>query len=143
MKIKIINKSPNKLPKYHSTGASGMDIQANTHEVIILKSFERKIINTGLYIELPKYYEAQIRSRSGLAIKHGIICLNSPGTIDSDYRGEILIILINLSLDNFLIHPGDRIAQIIFSKYQKITWEKTKSLNTTLRNEKGVGSTGL
>lgn len=143
MKIKIINKSVHQLPQYRTKGAAGMDLQANIFKKIILKSLERTIIPTGLFIEIPQNHEGQIRSRSGLSIKHGIICLNSPGTIDSDFRGEILIILINLSLKKFIINPGDRIAQIVFSKYIKIKWNLTNEINKTLRDNKGIGSTGI
>lgn len=141
MNIKIINKSNNPLPKYQSEGASGMDLQAFIKNSIQLFPFQQKIINTGIMIELPQGYEAQIRSRSGLALKHGIICLNSPGTIDSDYRGEIMIIIINISSKNFIIHSGDRIAQMIIAPYISINWEVTDNLSYSLRNKNGFGST--
>lgn len=143
MKIKIINKSNNPLPEYKSKGSSGMDLQAFIKDSIILLPFKQRIINTGIFIELPKGYEAQIRSRSGLAFKHGIICLNSPGTIDSDYRGEIMIILINVSSINFTINNGDRIAQIIIAPYIYINWIPTNSISKSIRNEDGFGSTGI
>lgn len=143
MKIKVINKSNNILPQYKSLNASGMDIQANINSPLILSPFERKLIPTGIYIELPNGYEAQIRPRSGLALKNGITCLNSPGTIDSDYRGEIKIILINLSKEFFTINQGDRIAQIIISQCIFIEWEETNCLNKTNRNKNGFGSTGI
>lgn len=143
MKIKIINKSNNPLPEYKSKGASGMDLQAFIKDSITLFPFKQRIINTGIFIEIPIGYEGQIRSRSGLALKHGIISLNSPGTIDSDYRGEIMIILINVSSINFIINNGDRIAQIIISTYQHISWELTESISKSIRNKRGFGSTGI
>lgn len=143
MKIKIINKSNNPLPEYKSKGSAGMDLQAFIKNSITLLPFKQRIINTGIFIELPKGYEAQIRSRSGLAFKHSIICLNSPGTIDSDYRGEIMIILINVSSINFTINNGDRIAQIIIAPYIYINWIPTKNLSKSIRNESGFGSTGI
>lgn len=143
MKINIINYSNNYLPEYKTLGSSGMDLQAFLKKNIILKPFERKLIPTGISIELPFEYEGQIRSRSGLSLKYGIICLNSPGTIDSDYRGSINIILINISSKEFIIKNGDRIAQIIFSKYKKIKWKIAKKLNKSIRGIKGFGSTGI
>lgn len=143
MNIKIINKSNHPLPQYQSQGASGMDLQAFIKNSIELFPFQKKIINTGLIIELPQGYEAQIRSRSGLALKHGIICLNSPGTIDSDYRGEIMILLINLSSKNFTINNGDRIAQLIIAPYVYINWEPTTQVTHTQRNTSGFGSTDI
>lgn len=143
MKIKIINYSNNSLPKYMSKGASGMDLQAFIPHNIKIYPFERKIINTGLKIEIPIGYEAQIRSRSGLVINYGIICLNSPGTIDSDYRGEIMVILMNLSSDIFIVKSGDRIAQIVISYSIHVTWNNNNKLNKTIRNKSGLGSTGI
>ena len=140
--IKISNTSDNPVPKYATTGASGLDLMANIQEGIILGSFERKLIPTGLLIEIPQGMEAQIRPRSGLAINHGITCLNTPGTIDSDYRGEIKVILINLSEKPFTINNGDRIAQIVFSKIEKIEWQEESQLTTSARGDGGFGHTG-
>jgi dUTP pyrophosphatase len=142
IKIKIINHSSNPLPEYATAGSSGMDIRANLEISQALQPFERILIPTGLFIELPTGFEAQIRPRSGLAIKHGITCLNSPGTIDSDYRGEIKIILINLSQEEQVIHHGDRIAQMIFQKVARITWQESDELEITVRNAGGFGHTG-
>lgn len=143
MKIKIINKSKHPLPKYQTEQSAGMDLYANISEPITLASLERKIIPTGLFISLPKGYEAQIRPRSGLAAKHGITCLNSPGTIDADYRGEIGIVLANLSSDSFTINDGERIAQMVIAKHETITWEEVSDLDETERGEGGFGSSGL
>ena len=140
--IKIINHSSNPLPEYATTGSSGMDISAGLKETKTLQSLERALIPTGLFIEIPKGYEAQIRPRSGLAIKQGITCLNSPGTIDSDYRGEIKIILINLSGEEQAIHPGDRIAQMIIQKVERAVLTEAKKLEVTERNDGGFGHTG-
>jgi dUTP pyrophosphatase len=142
VEIKIINHSANPLPEYATSGSSGMDIRASLEEAKTLQSFERALIPTGLFIELPNGYEAQIRPRSGLAIKQGITCLNSPGTIDSDYRGEIKIILINLSGKEQVIQPGDRIAQMIIQKVEKGILTEVKGLAITERNEGGFGHTG-
>lgn len=142
VEIKIINHSSNPLPKYATEGSSGMDIRANLETPKNLRSLERALIPTGLFIELPVGYEAQIRPRSGLAIKQGITCLNSPGTIDSDYRGEIKIILINLSGEEQVIQPGDRIAQMIIQKVEKGILKEVKELVMTDRNEGGFGHTG-
>lgn len=142
IEIKIINHSSNPLPEYATEGSSGMDIRANLEEPVNLKSLERALIPTGLFIELPAGYEAQVRPRSGLAIKYGITCLNSPGTIDSDYRGEIKIILINLSSEEQVLHPGDRIAQMIIQKVEKGILSEVKKLEVTERNEGGFGHTG-
>ena len=143
MTIDIINKSSNGLPKYETLFSAGMDLRANLKESIILKPLQRKVIKTGLFISLPKGYEAQIRPRSGLAIKKGITVLNSPGTIDADYRGEIGVILINFSNSDFDIKSGDRIAQMVIAKYQTISWKLTDSLDNPLRGDKGFGSTGI
>jgi len=140
--IKIINQSLNPLPTYATEGSSGMDIRANLDKQQVLKPFERRLIPTGLFIELPPGYEAQIRPRSGLAIKQGITCLNTPGTIDADYRGEIKIILINLSQEDQVIQPGDRIAQIIFQRVEKVILKPANKLEITERNEGGFGHTG-
>ena len=142
MKISIINKSNNALPAYETNGSAGMDLRAFIEEEIILKPLDRKLIATGLFIELPEGYEAQIRPRSGLAFKHGISLPNSPATIDSDYRGEIKVALINLSNENFTIKSGDRIAQMIISKYEKAELIQVEELNETRRGEGGFGSTG-
>lgn len=143
MIIKVINKSSNPLPAYESPLSAGMDIRAFLDKKIILKPLERKLINTGLYVQLGKNYEAQLRPRSGLALKKGITVLNSPGTIDADYRGEIGIILINLSNENFEIKSGDRIAQLVISRHETIEWQTVDSLNYSNRGEKGFGSTGI
>lgn len=141
MKIKIINKSQHPAPKYQTEYSAGMDLYANLEEEISLKSLERKLIPTGLFLEIPSGFEAQIRPRSGLAIKNGITVLNSPGTIDADYRGEIGVILVNLSSEKFVIKNGDRIAQIVIAKYEKAEWQDVNSLNETQRGEGGFGST--
>ena len=143
MNIEIINKSNNKLPKYETIQSAGMDLRAHLAEPIILKPLERNIIKTGLFISLPTGYEAQIRPRSGLSIKSGITVLNSPGTIDSDYRGEIGIILINLSDTNFEINTGDRIAQMVIAKHEQVLWTVTDKLDDSKRGNKGYGSTGI
>lgn len=140
--VKIVNASANPLPHYATEGAAGLDIRANLPEAIELKSLERYLVPTGLFIELPQGYEAQIRPRSGLAVKQGLTCLNTPGTIDSDYRGEIKILLINLSGENQIVRHGDRIAQMVVQKVEKITWQQVEILSETLRNEGGFGSTG-
>jgi dUTP pyrophosphatase len=142
VKVKIINQSGNELPQYATAGSAGMDIRANLSEKIILKPLERYLVPTGLYIELPEGYEMQIRPRSGLAIKQGITCLNSPGTIDSDYRGEIKVILINLSAEEQAIQNGDRIAQAVLGKVKKAKWKLVTKINSTERNEGGFGHTG-
>ncbi|MES1216139.1 MAG: dUTP diphosphatase [Bacteroidota bacterium] len=142
IEVKIINKSFNPLPEYATSGSSGMDLRANLDAPQTLKAFERGLIPTGLFIELPDGYEAQIRPRSGLAIKQGITCLNSPGTVDSDYRGEIKIILINLSGEEQVIQPGDRIAQMVIQKVEKIKWKESGELEVTIRNSGGFGHTG-
>ena len=140
--VKIINESTNPLPAYITEGSAGMDIRAFITEPVKLFSLERALISTGLFIELPQGYEAQIRPRSGLAIKQGITCLNSPGTIDSDYRGEIKIILINLSGEMQVVQNGDRIAQMVIQKVEKISWEEVTLLTETSRSNGGFGSTG-
>jgi len=140
--IKIVNQSTNPLPAYETSGAAGMDLRANLHTPVILKALERILIPTGLFIEIPEGYEAQIRPRSGLAIKQGITCLNTPGTIDSDYRGEIKVILINLSKDDQTIQSGDRIAQIVFNKIERANLNSVTTLNNTQRGDGGFGHTG-
>ena len=142
VQVKIVNHSANALPEYATPGSSGMDIRANLDTPITLTSLERALIPTGLFIELPEGFEVQIRPRSGLAIKQGITCLNTPGTIDADYRGEIKIILINLSGEDQVISPGDRIAQMIIQKVEKISWLPVEQLATTGRNAGGFGHTG-
>lgn len=141
MTIKIINKSAHPLPEYQTESSAGMDLNANLAESITLKSLERKLIPTGLFLELPSGYEAQIRPRSGLAIKNGITVLNAPGTIDADYRGEIGVILVNLSSEDFTINNGDRIAQMVIAQYETAKWQEVNSLNETERGEGGFGST--
>jgi len=140
--IKIVNKSSNALPHYATQGSSGMDIRADLSEPITINSLERVLIPTGLFVELPHGYEAQIRPRSGLAIKQGITCLNSPGTIDADYRGEIKVILINLSQEEHVIHPGDRIAQMIIQKTEQALLIPVTEINETERSAGGFGHTG-
>lgn len=142
IEISVINKSANPLPEYATAGSSGMDLRANLQEPVSLKPLERLLIPTGLFIELPAGYEAQVRPRSGLAIKQGITCLNTPGTIDADYRGEIKIILINLSGEEQVISHGDRIAQLVIQKVEKAFWKETDELAITARNEGGFGHTG-
>lgn len=142
IKVRVINQSNNPLPEYTTDGAAGMDVRANLEKSVVLQSMERFLVPTGLFIELPLGYEAQIRPRSGLAIKQGVTCLNSPGTIDSDYRGEVKVILINLSKDEQTIHPGDRIAQMIVSSVEQVKWKLVKKIKATKRNEGGFGHTG-
>ena len=143
MIVKIINKSKNELPKYETLFSAGMDLRANLEESIVLKPFQRLVVKTGLFISLQQGYEAQIRPRSGLALKKGITVLNSPGTIDADYRGEIWVILINLSDSDFEINTGDRIAQMIIAKHETIEWEAVDKLDGSVRGDKGFGSTGV
>lgn len=142
MKVKIVNHSSNLLPYYSTDLSAGMDLRANLEEEVILKPFERKLIPTGLFIELQKGYEAQVRPRSGLAIKKGITVLNSPGTIDADYRGEIMVILINLSQEDFVIRHGERIAQMVVASHEKVEWTAVEELQETERGEGGFGHTG-
>ncbi len=143
MKIKIINRSSHPLPAYETESSAGMDLRANLEAPLILAPMERKLIPTGLYIELPKGFEAQIRPRSGLALKHGISILNSPGTIDADYRGEIKILLINFSRSDYEIVNGDRVGQMIISRHELVNWEEVELLTETIRGEGGYGHTGL
>jgi dUTP pyrophosphatase len=140
--IKIINNSANPLPNYATSGSSGMDIRANIEASVTLSPLERMLVPTGLFLEIPTGYEAQIRPRSGLAIKNGITCLNTPGTIDSDYRGEIKVILINLSNEDHVINNGDRVAQMVFAKVEKTTLEEVSELADSHRGEGGFGHTG-
>ena len=142
MEVKVINKSNNPLPKYSTPQSAGMDLRAFIEEPLTLRTFDRVLIHTGLYIEIPEGYEAQVRPRSGLALKHGITVLNSPGTIDADYRGEICVILINLSNIPFTIASGTRIAQLVFSKCEQAELVKVEELNSTERGEGGFGHTG-
>lgn len=143
MQIKIINKSAHALPSYETIASAGMDMRANITEPIVLKSLERAMIPTGLFIELPVGYEAQVRPRSGLAAKNGITCLNSPGTIDADYRGELRVVLVNLSHDDFTINNGDRIAQMVIAKHERAEWILSTELSETERGAGGFGSTGV
>jgi dUTP pyrophosphatase len=143
VKLEIVNKSPFPLPDYLTEGSAGIDLYANISEPISLKPLERVLIPTGIYISIPNGYEAQIRARSGLALKHGITLANGVGTIDSDYRGEIKIILINLGQDEFIINSGDRIAQMVFIKYEKVTLIEVNKLNDTKRGGGGFGHTGI
>lgn len=142
MKVKIVNKSDNPTPDYQTACSAGMDVHAYVENDICLKPMQRDLIPTGLFIELPPGYEAQVRPRSGLAIKHGITVLNTPGTIDPDYRGEIKIILANLSDKEFTIRKGDRIAQIIVNRFEKVEWEEVEELKESEREAGGFGSTG-
>ena len=143
MVVKVINKSSNPLPAYESSFSAGMDIRAFLESPIVLQPQERVLVKTGLYLELEKNFEAQVRPRSGLALKKGITVLNSPGTIDADYRGEVGVILINLSSENFKINSGDRIAQLVISNYESIKWKLSQSLGESKRGDKGFGSTGI
>jgi dUTP pyrophosphatase len=143
MKVKIINTSDNPLPSYETAGAAGMDIRSYLPEPVILKPLQRALIPTGLYMEIPAGYEAQVRPRSGLAIKKGLSLLNTPGTIDSDYRGEIKVILINLSNETAVVNTGERIAQIVIAKYEKVKLLEVDELTDTERGEGGFGHTGV
>jgi dUTP pyrophosphatase len=143
MTIKVINKSKHDLPKYQTELSAGMDLYANIDEPITLKPLERTLVKTGLFISLPKGYEAQMRPRSGLAFKNGITVLNTPGTIDADYRGEIGVILVNLSSQDFTINDGDRIAQMVIAKHETAIWEEVENLDETNRGEGGFGSSGV
>jgi dUTP pyrophosphatase len=142
MKVRIVNKSKHPLPEYSTRHSAGMDLRANLTEPVCLKPLERALIPTGLYIELPEGYEAQIRPRSGLAIKHGIGIVNSPGTIDADYRGEIGIILVNLSNEEFVVVDGERICQMVITRYEKAEWVQVDELNDSKRGSGGFGHTG-
>ena len=142
MKIKVINKSKHELPSYATGAAAGVDLRANISEPIVLKSLERTLVATGLFIELPVGYEAQIRPRSGLAFKNGLTVLNSPGTIDADYRGEIKVILVNLSKEDFTINDGERVAQMVIAKHEQAEWQEVQVLEESTRGEGGFGSTG-
>jgi dUTP pyrophosphatase len=142
MTVRIINKSNHPLPHYETLASAGMDLRANLSESRILKPLERTVVGTGLFIELPIGYEAQVRPRSGLAAKKGITVLNAPGTIDADYRGEIGVILVNLSKEDFQINNGERIAQLVIAQYHRVDWEQVEVLSETDRGEGGFGSTG-
>ncbi|MDE7093059.1 MAG: dUTP diphosphatase [Muribaculaceae bacterium] len=143
VKVKIINTSHHNLPEYATVDSAGMDVRANLESAVTLKPLERKLIPTGLKVELPSGYEMQIRPRSGLALKHGITLVNTPGTIDADYRGEIGVILINLSDKEFVINDGERIAQMVVAPYTRVVWESTESISETERGEGGFGHTGV
>lgn len=142
MKVKIVNKSPFSLPEYQTKLSAGLDLRAVLDEPAVLKSLERKLIGTGLYIELPAGYEAQIRPRSGMAFKHGITVLNSPGTIDADYRGELKVLLVNLSASDVVIEHGDRVAQMVVARHESVEWVESDALAETERGIGGYGSTG-
>ncbi len=143
MNVQIINKSKHQTPNYETEGSAGMDLRANLNKPMVLKPLERTIVKTGLFIALPIGFEAQVRPRSGLAAKKGITVLNSPGTIDADYRGEIGVILVNLSNEDFVINDGERIAQLVIAKHERVNWKEVKVLNETERGAGGFGSTGV
>jgi len=143
MKIKVVNRSKHKLPNYSTIASAGMDLRADLENPIVLKPLERTIVKTGIHIELPVGYEAQVRPRSGLSLKKGITVLNSPGTIDADYRGEVMVILINLSTEDFKIDDGERIAQMVISKHEQAEWLEVNKLEVTERGVDGFGSTGI
>ena len=142
MKVKVINRSHHQLPRYETALSAGMDVRANLSEPIVLKSLERALVPTGLYVELPAGYEMQVRPRSGLAAKYGLTVLNSPGTIDADYRGEVKVILANLSAEDFTINDGERIAQLVVAQHAQVEWEEAEELSDTSRGAGGFGSTG-
>ncbi|MDR2891326.1 MAG: dUTP diphosphatase [Alistipes sp.] len=142
MKVKIINRSAFDLPKYETELSAGMDVRANITESIVLKPLERAMVPTGLFVELPAGYELQVRPRSGLAAKHGLTVLNSPGTVDADYRGEIRVILVNLSDEPFEVKPGERIAQFVVARHERVEWTAAEELSETERGAGGFGSTG-
>ena len=142
MQVKIVNRSPYPLPAYATALSAGLDLKANLEQPLVLGSLERAVVPTGLYIALPEGYEAQVRPRSGLAAKHGITVLNSPGTIDADYRGEVCVILVNLSREPFEIVPGERIAQLVVASFEQVQWEAVEVLDDTARGAGGFGSTG-
>lgn len=142
MIVKIINTSTNELPAYQTAGAAGLDIRANLEESIVLAPLQRTLVPTGLFLEIPEGYEVQVRPRSGLATKHGITVINAPGTIDSDYRGEVKVPIVNLSDESFTIAHGERIAQMIFAKYERVTFQQVEELSDTQRGTAGFGSTG-
>tara|TARA_Y100000389_G_C17463142_1_gene523317 strand:+ start:2781 stop:3215 length:435 start_codon:yes stop_codon:yes gene_type:complete len=142
MKVKVVNSSSNDLPEYVSNGSAGMDLRANSSDEINIHPGQRKLISTGIKLALPKGFEAQVRPRSGLALKHGVTVLNSPGTIDSDYRGDIGVILINHGDETFSVKSGDRIAQLLIAKYDRVEWQKSENLDNTQRGEGGFGHSG-
>lgn len=142
MKVQIVNKSRHRLPEYETPFSAGMDLKANTSGPIVLGPLERQLIPTGLHIQLPVGYEAQVRPRSGLALKHGITVCNTPGTVDADYTGDIGVILINLSNEKYVINPGDRIAQLVIAKHETVEWEEVRELKQTERGDGGFGHTG-
>ena len=143
MNVQIINKSKHQTPTYETEGSAGMDLRANIDAAITLKPLERAIIKTGLFIALPQGYEAQVRPRSGLAAKKGITVLNAPGTVDADYRGEIGVILVNLSNEDFIVNDGERIAQLVIAKHERVNWQEVTVLDETERGAGGFGSTGV
>lgn len=143
IKVKIVNKSSNPLPSYATALSAGMDVRADIKENVVIRPLERMMVPTGLFISIPEGYECQVRPRSGLAAKHGITVLNSPGTVDADYRGEIKVILVNLSSEPFTIEPGERIAQLVFASHAKASLEDVDTLDETARGEGGFGSTGV
>ena len=143
MEIKIVNKGNQPLPEYATSQSAGVDLRANINSPILIKSLDRKLIPTGLYIALPEGYEAQVRPRSGLALKKGITVLNTPGTIDADYRGEIGVILVNLSSEDFVVQPGERVAQMVINKFEQAEWKLVEVLDNTERGEGGYGHTGV
>jgi dUTP pyrophosphatase len=143
MKVQIINRSHHALPAYATRLSAGMDLRANLDEPIVLKPLQRCLVPTGLFIALPPGYEAQVRPRSGLAIKRGISVLNAPGTIDADYRGEVCVVLVNLSADDFIIEDGERIAQMVITRHEQVEWEETEKLSETERGDGGFGHTGV
>ena len=142
MKVQIVNRSPYPCPSYATAQSAGMDLKANLKEPVVLQPLQRTLVPTGLYVALPEGYEAQVRPRSGLAIKHGITVLNTPGTVDADYRGEVCVILVNLSQEPFEIVPGERIAQMVIARHEQVEWEEVEVLNETRRGAGGFGSTG-
>lgn len=143
MKVKVINKSKHILPAYETSASAGVDLRANLEEAVVLKPLERTLIKTGLFLEIPEGFEGQVRPRSGLALKKGVTVLNAPGTVDADYRGEVGVILINLSQEDFTIEDGERIAQLVFCKVEQSNWENVEILTETHRGEGGFGSTGV
>lgn len=143
MKVKVINRSGNRLPEYATEFAAGMDVRAALDEPVLLKPLGRAMVPTGLYLEIPSGYEVQVRPRSGLAAKKGVTVLNAPGTIDADYRGEVRVILVNLSSEDFVVENGERIAQLVLAKHEAIEWEETGELASSLRGDGGFGSTGV
>ncbi len=143
IQIKVINKSHHPLPQYATALSAGMDLRANIPEPVTLKPMERRLIPTGLFIALPPGFEAQIRPRSGLALKHGITVLNTPGTIDADYRGEVMVLLVNFSAEDFVVADGERIAQMVIARHEQVEWEETDQLDETVRGAGGYGHTGV